>query len=71
MDSSLHEIERESSSSGNHNTNLVVRLEAHSLVETPKSRRMYIFMAILALFIPILVAYLFHENLSFLTFIES
>ncbi|KAL8533536.1 hypothetical protein ACS0TY_009802 [Phlomoides rotata] len=71
MDSSLQENERESSSSASHSTNLVARLEAESFVETPKSRRMYVLMAILALFTPILAAYLFHENLSFLTLVES
>lgn len=64
MNSSVHGNEMEDSSSANHKTIVVASLEAESLVKMPKSRRMYIFVAIL---IPILVAYLFRENLALLT----
>lgn len=52
------------SSSGKQSTNSVPNVDAESLVEKRKSRKMYAAMAILALLVPILVAYLFQERLA-------
>lgn len=71
MDASLDENGTGSSSSANRSKNLVMNLEAESLAETSKSRKMYIFMAILVLLVPILAAHLFHKKLAAFRPVES
>ncbi|KAI3467193.1 hypothetical protein Pfo_023856 [Paulownia fortunei] len=71
LDALLDQNGTGSSSSANHSTNLVLKLEAERLVETCKSRRTYIFMATLVLLLSILAAHLIHRKLAAFKPVES